>query len=299
MPLPDRLAELAAEFVALFEEYRPDALALERVLFQVNVRTAMSVGQVSGLCMAEAARRAVPVSEYSPNQVKDAVVGYGAATKDQVQMMVQTILGLSSPPRPPDAADAAAVALCHLAMSPSGAHHGAQRMIGSLRGWCSSATSTERSCWRSAGSATSSPCRRGCSPNSNPGRRCSSTSTTTSARTPRRCSGSRHASERQTFQVLIKTNGIGPALAMAILATHPPAALFDVVSNNDVAALTLVPGVGKKTAERLIVGPRRTVSGPGPSSPLDEDVHGTTRLGGQVLRNLRTSRPARATVRLR
>jgi len=59
--------------------------------------------------------------------------------------------------------------------------------------------------------------------------------------------------DRQTFQVLIATHGIGPALAMAILATHPPAALFDVVANNDVAALTLVPGIGKKTAERLIV----------------------------------------------
>ena len=68
--------------------------------------------------------------------------------------------------------------------------------------------------------------------------------------------------ERQTFQVLIKTNGVGPALAMAVLATHPPAALFDVVSNNDVAALTLVPGVGKKTAERLIVELRDRLSVP-------------------------------------
>jgi Holliday junction DNA helicase RuvA len=68
--------------------------------------------------------------------------------------------------------------------------------------------------------------------------------------------------DRQTFQVLIKTNGIGPALAMAILATHPPAALFDVVADNDVAALTLVPGVGKKTAERLIVELRDRLSVP-------------------------------------
>ncbi len=113
-PLPMRLAELAGEIAQLFDEYRPDALALERVLFQVNVRTAMSVGQVSGLCMVEAARRQVPVTEYSPNQVKDTVVGYGAATKDQVARMVQTILGLAQPPRPADAADAAAVALCHL-----------------------------------------------------------------------------------------------------------------------------------------------------------------------------------------
>jgi holliday junction DNA helicase RuvA len=82
--------------------------------------------------------------------------------------------------------------------------------------------------------------------------------------------------ERQTFQILIKTNGVGPALAMAILATHPPAALFDVVANNDVAALTLVPGVGKKTAERLIVELRDRLSVPmldgagsdGPSSAV-------------------------------
>lgn len=112
--LPTRLAEIAAEVSQLFDEYRPAALAIERVLFQVNVRTAMSVGQVSGLCMVEAAKRHVPVTEYSPNQVKDAVVGYGAATKEQVQRMVQTILGLAAPPRPADAADAAAVALCHL-----------------------------------------------------------------------------------------------------------------------------------------------------------------------------------------
>ena len=68
--------------------------------------------------------------------------------------------------------------------------------------------------------------------------------------------------DRQTFQVLIKTNGIGPALALAILTTYPPAALFDVIANNDVAALTLVPGVGKKTAERLIVELRDRLSVP-------------------------------------
>jgi Holliday junction DNA helicase RuvA len=68
--------------------------------------------------------------------------------------------------------------------------------------------------------------------------------------------------DRQTFQVLIATHGIGPALAMAILATHPPAALFDVVANNDVGALTLVPGIGRKTAERLIVELRDRLSVP-------------------------------------
>ncbi len=93
-------------------------MAVERVLFQVNVRTAMAVGQASGLAMAEAASRGCEVVQYSPNEVKQAVTGYGAATKRQVQEMVQTLLGLVELPSPPDAADAAALALCHLATEP-------------------------------------------------------------------------------------------------------------------------------------------------------------------------------------
>jgi crossover junction endodeoxyribonuclease RuvC len=116
--LPVRLELLQRELSILFDRFEPSVLAIERVLFQVNVRTALSVGQVSGLAMVEAARRGVPVAEYSPNQVKDAVVGYGGAAKEQVQHMVRTILGLASVPRPADAADAAAVALCHLAHAP-------------------------------------------------------------------------------------------------------------------------------------------------------------------------------------
>lgn len=117
-PLHRRLAELQVELRALLGEYRPTALAVERVLFSVNVRTAMSVGQASGLAMAEAAAVGCDVVQYSPNQVKEAVAGYGGASKEQVQLMVQTLLGLAEVPRPPDAADAAAVALCHLAMAP-------------------------------------------------------------------------------------------------------------------------------------------------------------------------------------
>jgi crossover junction endodeoxyribonuclease RuvC len=125
-PLAERLARLQRDLAALFEQYQPQTLALERVLFQVNARTALSVGQASGLAMVEAAHRGAAVIEYSPNQVKDAVVGYGSATKEQVQRMVQTILGLASPPRPADAADAAAVALCHLAHAPTVARTGAR-----------------------------------------------------------------------------------------------------------------------------------------------------------------------------
>ena len=117
-PLPRRLAELRGELHRLIAELTPDVVVVEHVFFQVNVRTAMSVGQASGLALAEAASVGCEVVQYTPNQVKEAVVGYGAATKAQVQRLVQARLNLAAPPSPPDAADAAALALCHLAWAP-------------------------------------------------------------------------------------------------------------------------------------------------------------------------------------
>lgn len=114
-PLPSRLAELQAELRGLFDEFTPDAMAIERVLFQNNARTAMSVGQASGLAMAEAASRGIEVVQYSPNEAKLAVAGHGGADKIQMQQMVRTLLGLEVAPKPADAADAAGLALCHLA----------------------------------------------------------------------------------------------------------------------------------------------------------------------------------------
>jgi crossover junction endodeoxyribonuclease RuvC len=117
-PLPQRLAELQRELVSLLQEFRPQAVAVEQVFFQTNVRTAMSVGQASGLALAEAAAFGCDVVQFTPNQVKDAVAGWGGADKAQVQRMVQVRLGLSTPPKPADAADAAALALCYLAAAP-------------------------------------------------------------------------------------------------------------------------------------------------------------------------------------
>lgn len=117
-PLPNRLADLRRELAALIAEHRPHVVAVEQVFFQVNVRTAMSVGQASGLALAEAAASGCEVHQYTPSQVKSAVVGTGSATKQQVQHMVKARLALSDLPRPADAADAAALALCHIAMAP-------------------------------------------------------------------------------------------------------------------------------------------------------------------------------------
>lgn len=116
-PLPERLATLEAELERFVAEVRPSALAVERVLFQTNVRTAISVGQASGIALAVAARAGVPVTHYSPNEVKLAVAGDGAAAKAQVQAMTTRLLRLPTAP-PADAADALALALCHLWRAP-------------------------------------------------------------------------------------------------------------------------------------------------------------------------------------
>ena len=113
-PLSERLAALWEELTRLLERLHPDVMVVERVLFQVNARTAMAVGQASGLALAAAARAGCPVAQYSPNEVKLAVAGYGSASKEQVQRMVQVLLGLPDPPRPADRADALALAICHL-----------------------------------------------------------------------------------------------------------------------------------------------------------------------------------------
>jgi crossover junction endodeoxyribonuclease RuvC len=112
--LPERLAVLQRELDRLVRDFTPCALAVERVLFQANTRTAMSVGQASGLALAVAGRGGVPVFHYSPNEVKLAVTGDGTAGKPQVQAMVARLLALAAPPRPADAADALGLAVCHL-----------------------------------------------------------------------------------------------------------------------------------------------------------------------------------------
>jgi crossover junction endodeoxyribonuclease RuvC len=117
-PIEERLAELLREFRLLFARLSPEVVVVERVLFQTNARTAMSVGQASGLALASAAEAGIPVVQYSPNEVKQAVTGWGNAGKDQVQRMVQVLLDLPEKPSPPDIADALALALCHLASAP-------------------------------------------------------------------------------------------------------------------------------------------------------------------------------------
>ncbi len=110
---PRRLARIADGLEAIFEEHRPHAVALERVFARSDVSTIMGTAQISGVAMLIAARRSLPVALHTPSEVKAAITGYGRADKAQVGAMVARILGLDAVPKPADAADALALAICH------------------------------------------------------------------------------------------------------------------------------------------------------------------------------------------
>jgi crossover junction endodeoxyribonuclease RuvC len=113
-PVPVRLAEIRKDLAGLINEFNPSVMAIEQVFVNRNLQTATSVVRASGAAMIAAADAGIPVVEYSPSAVKSAVAGYGRAPKEQVQKMVAARMGLSESPSPPDAADAVAIALCHL-----------------------------------------------------------------------------------------------------------------------------------------------------------------------------------------
>lgn len=110
---PERLLKIYQGLLRLIKEFSPTVLAVEKIFFNINIKTAMSVGEARGTALLAGAALNVPLAEYNPLQVKMALVGYGKADKKQVQYMVQKVLGLDSLPRPNDAADALAVAICH------------------------------------------------------------------------------------------------------------------------------------------------------------------------------------------
>ncbi len=112
LDLHERLALLFDELSALLARYQPTVAAVESLFFNVNVRTALAVGHARGVCLLACSQAGCGLYEYTPQQVKQAVVGYGKAEKQQVQRMVTTLLGLREVPRPDDAADALAVAIC-------------------------------------------------------------------------------------------------------------------------------------------------------------------------------------------
>ncbi|MDD4170854.1 MAG: crossover junction endodeoxyribonuclease RuvC [Syntrophomonas sp.] len=114
MDMPRRLAKINREYNELLDEYQPDAVAIEQIFHHKNAKTVITVAQSRGVLLMAAALRDIEIAEYTPLQVKQAVTGFGNADKKQVQIMVQKILAMDKTPQPDDAADALAIALCHL-----------------------------------------------------------------------------------------------------------------------------------------------------------------------------------------
>ncbi len=110
----ERLEQVFRELTAELERWEPDAVAIEEVFYSVNAKSALKLGQVRGVALLAAACRKLPVAEYAPLKIKSSVVGYGLAKKEQVQFMVARLLQLDQVPQPADAADALAIAICHI-----------------------------------------------------------------------------------------------------------------------------------------------------------------------------------------
>ena len=120
-PFPQRLARIHRELLKVITDCHPDCVAVESLFYSVNVRSALKLGHARGVAVLAAVEAGCQVVEYTPAEIKRAVVGYGRAEKQQVQQMIKLLLGLAQPPSPHDAADALAVAICHLhSMAPAG-----------------------------------------------------------------------------------------------------------------------------------------------------------------------------------
>ncbi|HVN92433.1 MAG TPA: crossover junction endodeoxyribonuclease RuvC [Terracidiphilus sp.] len=112
--LADRLDQVFRELTREMERWHPDTVAIEEVFYSVNAKSALKLGQVRGVALLAAAQLGIPLAEYAPLKIKSSVVGYGMAKKEQVQFMVARLLDLAELPQPADAADALAIAICHI-----------------------------------------------------------------------------------------------------------------------------------------------------------------------------------------
>jgi crossover junction endodeoxyribonuclease RuvC len=112
--MPQRLKQVFDELIVALELWKPDVVAVEEVFYSVNAKSALKLGQVRGVALLAIATMGLPLAEYAPLKIKSSVVGYGMAGKEQVQFMVARLLDLPEPPTPPDAADALAIAICHI-----------------------------------------------------------------------------------------------------------------------------------------------------------------------------------------
>jgi Holliday junction DNA helicase RuvA len=271
--LPARLADIFAAVRAILAEHRPAALSLEKTFVSDNVQSAFRLGEARGSILVAAAQAGVPVHEYSPAEIKVAVVGYGRAVKEQVQGMVVRLLGLSAAPAA-DEADALAAALCHLhsqrlqalaggagrLAAGAGRRPALALMIAHLSGILASKSPEGAvvdihgvgfQVLLSLHSFYRLP---------EPGHAVRLLTYTHVREDALQLFGFVEAGERELFLLLLGVAGVGPKLAINILSGMPAEELVEALDAGDVGRLVSIPGVGRKTAERLVLELREKMS---------------------------------------
>ena len=269
-------ADIAARLLALEEgidrwlaDYRPDAVAVERVFSQHNVRTVMGTAQAGAVAIVCAARRGLPVALHTPSEVKAAVTGSGRAGKDQVTAMVTRLLRMDGPPRPADTADALALAICHLwrggmqrRLAAAARRAGGRAMISHLDGTVS-AIAPEGAVIEVGGVGLLVQCTPGTLAMLAPGSRARVATSLVVREDALTLFGFAADDERDVFELLQTASGVGPRLALAMLAVFTPDELRRAVAAEDITALTRVPGIGRKGAQRIVLELAGRLGSPG------------------------------------
>ncbi len=297
------------------DTHQPDVIAIERVFAQQNVSTVMGTAQAGGVIALAAARRGIDVHFHTPSEVKAAVTGNGRADKAQVTAMVTRILALQTKPTPADAADALALAICHCWRAPMIARMAAAEALAAEQQKKYQATTQGGTMIASIrGEVLDVALDHVVIEACGVGYRVNATPSTLATLAPRRRGPTGHRDDRarglddavrlrrlrfaRPVQTLLSVSGVGPKIALATLAVHDAPALRQALADGDVTALTRVPGIGKRSAERMVlelrdkVGPVDAAVGlPRPSTAMRCAARWWKPLSDLALRPSRPRRP--------
>ena len=298
MPIEERLCLIAAGLEEWLDATRPDAVAVERVFSQHNVKTVMGTAQASGIALLVAARRGLPVTLHTPSEVKASVTGSGRADKAQVGAMVTRLLRLVRGAQARRRGRRAGAGdLPHLAGRREQPHRGGSGGPEVCAQACPDSGSTPVIAFVrgqvAAVGLTSAVLEVGgvglelhCTPDTLAGLRIGSEATLPSSMVVREDSltlfGFADEDEKQMFELVQTASGVGPKLAQAMLAVHRPEALRRAVSSDDVKTLTTVPGIGQKGAQRIILELRDRIGAPSTTYLAPRETPGTDTWQAQV-----------------
>ena len=262
LPLAARLVQLERDMEELIAQLRPEAIAVEELFFSNNITTGIAVAHARGIILCTAAKSGVPLFEYTPMQVKQAVVGYGLAEKRQVMDMVRRLLKLKAVPRPDDAADALALAICHARSATSLLARAQNPVKQTVYGGRSMFYYLEGKVAHVEPYLAVIDC-------GGVGYACRTTNHTIRQLKKGEVKrlytylnvgdgifelyGFATEQELNSFKLLIGVSGVGPKAALAILSVGTPEHLTMAVITGDEKALTAAPGVGKKLAQRILL----------------------------------------------